>query len=568
MEVIADPGPSDPSVLTLQASHRSEDVWLGMDVQVDRCREHLRGLSHLHVDPRVLAYVRAAGFFTLHRLVATVPLDRALLTALLERWRQETHSFHLPVGEVTVTLGDVAVLTGLEVDGRAVTGTACRQWVDECERLLGIRPVLRADLQGSSLRMPWLREHFQALPPDADEMIIQQHARAYILMMMGASIFADKSGNEVQVLHLPLLERFDVAAQFSWGSATLAYLYRQLCRGCQRGSTELGGFLLLLQIWSWEYIHIGRPIIVGYHGIDGQPLPDEPPRLLGPHHVRGVDPLGRRWLYAGLSRMSSATGLGVYRDALDRMSEDQITWMPYRPDMLAELPPAGREQTHIWRARVPLICFDIVELHLPDRVMRQFGFEQVIPRPIDTYVELHKLDRRGKHTEDWALRHVRYVTMWDRRAELAVAGTPTYVPSVSGDYMGWYYSITRLFVSPSFRLPTHHYQPSSLALHLTTRALQRIHQRATATVTDIPDVDMYGQTLTGIASLCSDVLGRVDYGHLIHMPASQEMASTSSAAAGSSSQTQHERVVLQPRQRRRRRHEQQHLHDEADDGNL
>ncbi|CAH9136464.1 unnamed protein product [Cuscuta epithymum] len=134
--------------------------------------------------------------------------------------------------------------------------------------------------------------------------------------------------------------------------------------------------------------------------------------------------------------------------------------------------------------------------------------------------------------------------------------------------MGWYYSITRLFVSPSFRLPTHHYQPSSLALHLTTRALQRIHQRATVTVTDSPDVDLYGQALIGIASLCSDVLGRVDYGHLIHMPPSREMPSTSSAAAASSSQTQHERVVLQPRQRRRRRHEQQHLHDEADDGNL
>ncbi|CAH9068228.1 unnamed protein product [Cuscuta epithymum] len=117
------------------------------------------------------------------------------------------------------------------------------------------------------------------------------------MMMMGASIFADKSGNEVQVLHLPLLERFDAATQFSWGSATLAYLYKQLCRGCQRGSTELGGFLLLLQIWSWEYIHIGRPIIVGYHGIDGQPLPDEPPRLLGPHHVRGEDPLRRQYVF-------------------------------------------------------------------------------------------------------------------------------------------------------------------------------------------------------------------------------------------------------------------------------
>ncbi|CAH9129923.1 unnamed protein product, partial [Cuscuta epithymum] len=252
----------------------------------------------MHADDRVLHYVRAAGFYGLYRLKATVPLDRALLTALLERWRQETHTFHLPVSEVTVTLGDVAILTGLQVDGRAVTSTACRQWVDECERLFGVRPVVRIDLQGSSLRMSWLREHFQVLPPDADEVMIQQYARAYILMMMmGASIFADKSRNEIHMLHWSMLERFNVAAPFSWGSATLAYLYRHLCRGCHRGSTELGGFLLLLQIWSWEYIHIGRSIVVAYHGIDGHPLPDEPARHLGPHHVRGEHLLGRRYVF-------------------------------------------------------------------------------------------------------------------------------------------------------------------------------------------------------------------------------------------------------------------------------
>ncbi|CAH9110913.1 unnamed protein product [Cuscuta europaea] len=128
--------------------------------------------------------------------------------------------------------------------------------------------------------------------------------------------------------------------------------------------------------------------------------------------------------------------------------------------------------------------------------------------------------------------------------------------------MGWYYNITHLFVSPSFRLPTHHYQPSSLALHLTTRALQRIHQRATITVSDTHDVDMYGRALTGIVSLCSDLLGRVNYGHLIHMPPSQDMPSTFSAATASSSQTQHERVVHQPLQRRR--HRQQHLYDQDD----
>ncbi|CAH9144412.1 unnamed protein product [Cuscuta epithymum] len=154
-------------------------------------------------------------------------------------------------------------------------------------------------------------------------------------------------------------------------------------------------------------------------------------------------------------------------DAFDRMSEDQITWLPFTAEMFAELASTGREHSHIWRACVPLICFNIVELHSPDRVLRQFGFEQVIPAHIDTYVELHRLDRRGKHTEDWALRYVRYVTLWDRRADLVVTGTPTFAPSVSGDYMGWYYSITRLFVSPSFRLPTHHCQPIFLALHLT-----------------------------------------------------------------------------------------------------
>jgi hypothetical protein len=47
-------------------------------------------------------------------------MDEALLTGLVDRWRPETHTFHLPFGEMTVTLKDVAMLTGLSIRGRPV----------------------------------------------------------------------------------------------------------------------------------------------------------------------------------------------------------------------------------------------------------------------------------------------------------------------------------------------------------------------------------------------------------------------------------------------------------------
>ena len=80
--------------------------------------------------------LREAGLLTLSRLVEVGPiqLDRSLLTALVDRWRPETHTFHLPCGEMTPTLQDVAYLLGLPIVGEAVgPRVVAASWKDDLE---------------------------------------------------------------------------------------------------------------------------------------------------------------------------------------------------------------------------------------------------------------------------------------------------------------------------------------------------------------------------------------------------------------------------------------------------
>ena len=84
----------------------------------------------------VCCRLRESGLLTLGRLVEGGPiqLDRSLLTALVDRWRPETHTFHLPCGEMTPTLQDVAYLLGLPIVGEAVgPRVVAASWKDELE---------------------------------------------------------------------------------------------------------------------------------------------------------------------------------------------------------------------------------------------------------------------------------------------------------------------------------------------------------------------------------------------------------------------------------------------------
>ncbi|KAL7227447.1 hypothetical protein ACSBR1_022323 [Camellia fascicularis] len=71
-------------------------------------------------------------------------------------------------------------------------------------------------------------------------------------------------------------------------------------------------------------------------------------------------------------------------------------------------------------ARVPLICFNVVEWHLPDRVLQKFGRVQFVPDRCDTEWRLHATDRRGRASTDWSLYHMRYIQLWDARHDSIV----------------------------------------------------------------------------------------------------------------------------------------------------
>ena len=72
------------------------------------------------IDERIIPYLELTRLYDFH-LVAYDRNDRTIITTLVERWRPKTHTFHLPLGEGTITLLDVALLTRLPIEGCAVS---------------------------------------------------------------------------------------------------------------------------------------------------------------------------------------------------------------------------------------------------------------------------------------------------------------------------------------------------------------------------------------------------------------------------------------------------------------
>ncbi|XWS75856.1 hypothetical protein CRYUN_Cryun01aG0127800 [Craigia yunnanensis] len=415
----ANPGPIDPSVLYDQDKHISSAVWDGQERGALRCHEHTSKLGEWRLTPKQIELVEKAGFGYLRKIPA-ISLDNPLISALVERWRRETNTFHFTIGEMTVTLQDVAFLLGLAIDGKPVIGITYTTCGTVCQKYLGSPPD-STYASGGMVKLSWLKEFFSQCPEDASIEEIERHTRAYLLYLVGSTIFSTTTGNKVPVMYLPLFENFDNAGSYAWGAAALAFLYRALGNASVKSQSTICGCLTLLQCWSYYHLNFGRP------KLNRDPIHDHFPFVL-------------RWK-GKQSGPTTNRDVVFYRKALDSLEPCDVEWIPYRYMDSTVIPEEIRSTLVLGRSKTMLICFDKAERHLPNRVLRQYGMLQPIPEDVAQWVRKSRgvdggVDLSGKMESE--------LNEWADRALHIVEGDDD---ADENEYMGWYLRITRKVVA-------------------------------------------------------------------------------------------------------------------------
>nr|XP_009781611.1 PREDICTED: serine/threonine-protein phosphatase 7 long form homolog [Nicotiana sylvestris] len=364
------PGPTSDQILVLQGEHRSAYIWEGhlLDQSLHARRpDYLWDfLRQRDLHPHVVHRLCATVFLRIFE-IGRLQLDWSLITALIERWRSETHTFHLPTREATITLQDVQY-TGFRPQGEAV-----------------IR-------EGSRISVIAIREHMEVLHPDitgeTEDLHIYRYTRLALFLLFGGVLFPNTSGNLVIMRFLHHLQQLDELPQYSWGAAVLAYLYRSMCRASM-------GIQWILPL---------QPSL--------PPLePGVPPPFL---------PLARRWvLWRGNYRgIDAHHNLPLVRDVLDMLEAAQFIWTPYNDKLLVDLPDYCSVDRQLWSTSVPLMCLDVVEHHATERVLLQFDRPRTIPRDPGWVATHYQRDDHLRVDDAFVEWLEAQVLIWEQREDL------------------------------------------------------------------------------------------------------------------------------------------------------
>ncbi|KAK1686172.1 hypothetical protein QYE76_047020 [Lolium multiflorum] len=131
-------------------------------------------IKNMSYDERYTKFIQPTGLLPFIALVSRGPpnMNAAALTALVDRWRSETHTFHLRAGDMTPTLQDVSMILGLPIKGKALCmNTTFDGWRQQMDGLIGMappEPENKKDRAPAGANFLWIRTNFGQCPEGAD----------------------------------------------------------------------------------------------------------------------------------------------------------------------------------------------------------------------------------------------------------------------------------------------------------------------------------------------------------------------------------------------------------------
>eukprot|EP00256_Glycine_max_P069928 XP_025984523.1 protein MAIN-LIKE 1-like [Glycine max] len=248
-------GPSNPSVLTQYADHVACSECPELKLSFHGRKVHSLGRPV----PTIEGLDAGTGLSPL--IACSVDTgDRGLLSSFVERWHRETSSFHLPMREVTITLDDVSSLLHLPVVGDLHAFQPLH--VDDAVQMLVDLLMVSAEAaraetgqcHGPYVRLQWVRDIYEHRCQAGHWTVA---ARAYLLHLLGCTLFANKSVTNVHVVYLEALRDLSQTERYAWGVAALVHMYDHLNDASINSSRQLGGYITLLQVTNMFFILCG-----------------------------------------------------------------------------------------------------------------------------------------------------------------------------------------------------------------------------------------------------------------------------------------------------------------------
>ncbi|XP_061363228.1 uncharacterized protein LOC133306868 [Gastrolobium bilobum] len=137
-------------------------------------------------------------------------------------------------------------IQGLPTDGIVVTGSTSEDWHPACAAVFGHVPEASEFHHSGDLRISFLDRHYTRWTDHEGNHAAEIYfTKAHIARMLGTWLLTDKSGGSNFGCRLvPLLGGgFEDIGRFSWGSAVLTHLFRNLCELTDARRTDMDDFI-------------------------------------------------------------------------------------------------------------------------------------------------------------------------------------------------------------------------------------------------------------------------------------------------------------------------------------